>query len=87
MLRWWNNDSYSTEKPCPPEEFEEEEELDQSEMRKWRFRVRASTIPGETVCVTGNCDSLGNWKHDKALILTKEKDEKGCVLQIKLFLF
>lgn len=25
------------------------------------FKVRADTRPDETVCVTGDCDSLGNW--------------------------
>lgn len=39
--------------------------------KKWMFTVRADTHQGEVICVTGNCASLGNWKHDKVLILSK----------------
>lgn len=43
--------------------------------RPWTFKVRAEVTVGEVVCVTGNCDTLGDWKHDQVYILTKEKSE------------
>lgn len=41
--------------------------------RDWVFRVRAEVNSGEVVCVTGNCDTLGNWKHDHVYLLTRER--------------
>jgi len=35
------------------------------------FHVRCTTNPGETVCVSGDCEELGSWKHDKPLKLKK----------------
>lgn len=45
--------------------------------RPWTFKVRAEVTSGEVVCVTGNCDTLGNWKHDEVFILSKESLEDG----------
>ena len=38
------------------------------------FNVEAETGPGEVVCVTGDCDELGNWDPDKAVKLQKQGD-------------
>ena len=37
--------------------------------RLWTFQVTCKTLPGETVCVTGSCAELGNWKVEKLLPL------------------
>nr|CAD7427126.1 unnamed protein product [Timema monikensis] len=47
-----------------------EDELEGS--REWKFRVEAETLPGETVCVTGDCRSLGGWASSKVLQLSQE---------------
>ncbi|CAG2069020.1 unnamed protein product, partial [Timema podura] len=47
-----------------------EDELEGS--REWRFRVEAETLPGETVCVTGDCRSLGGWASSGVLQLSQE---------------
>lgn len=41
------------------------------------FRVKAETNPGETVCITGDCDGLGNWKVDRVLPLKAVNDGKN----------
>ncbi|XP_049962737.1 glycerophosphocholine phosphodiesterase GPCPD1-like [Schistocerca serialis cubense] len=47
--------------------------------RQWNFRVKADTLPGESVCVVGNCEQLGNWKSSQAVQLTKVLDSgDGC---------
>uniref|UniRef100_A0A023FBW1 Glycerophosphocholine phosphodiesterase GPCPD1 n=2 Tax=Triatoma infestans TaxID=30076 RepID=A0A023FBW1_TRIIF len=76
MMRWWNNEAYMKKKVEIPE-VEEAEKISEDDKitRKWTFRVRADLFPGETLCVTGNCESLGEWKHDRMLVLTKEKDD------------
>ncbi|XP_052093796.1 glycerophosphocholine phosphodiesterase GPCPD1-like isoform X1 [Mytilus californianus] len=35
------------------------------------FCVRADTHPGETVCIIGDCDMLGNWNPHRAVKLTR----------------
>lgn len=41
--------------------------------KEWEFRVWvAELLPGETVCVTGSCNSLGNWLPEKCKPLTAE---------------
>nr|CAD7205841.1 unnamed protein product [Timema douglasi] len=47
-----------------------EDELEGS--RDWKFRVEAETLPGETVCVTGDCRSLGGWASSRVLQLSQE---------------
>nr|CAD7269674.1 unnamed protein product [Timema shepardi] len=47
-----------------------EDELEGS--REWKFRVEAETLPGETVCVTGDCRSLGGWASSRVLQLSQE---------------
>ncbi|KAK9510485.1 hypothetical protein O3M35_005264 [Rhynocoris fuscipes] len=79
MMRWWNNEAYMKKKVETPV-IEEEEIIaitseDDNMTRKWFFRVRADLFPGESLCVTGDCESLGFWKHDKVFILTKEKED------------
>lgn len=90
MMRWWNNEAYMKKKAeAEPQEEIADDNDEPSEkvtyldegiydkvVRSWVFRVRAEVAHGEVVCVTGNCDSLGNWKHDKVLVLTKEKDDE-----------
>lgn len=39
------------------------------DLQQVTFRVKADTNPGETVCITGDCDSLGHWKVDRVLPL------------------
>ncbi|KAL1123856.1 hypothetical protein AAG570_001626 [Ranatra chinensis] len=49
-----------------------------AETRTWKFQVRGETFKGETVCVTGDCDTLGNWSHDKVFPLARDnEDEDG----------
>ncbi|XP_073995151.1 glycerophosphocholine phosphodiesterase GPCPD1 isoform X2 [Rhodnius prolixus] len=76
MMRWWNNEAYMKKK-VEATAVEEEEEIaeDDRMTRKWTFSVRADLFPGETLCVTGNCESLGEWKHDRVFVLSKEKDD------------
>ncbi|XP_014281827.1 glycerophosphocholine phosphodiesterase GPCPD1 isoform X1 [Halyomorpha halys] len=88
MMRWWNNEAYMKKK-AEAEPQEEGTDNDQASdkipyldegifdkiVRPWVFRVRAEVTRGEVVCITGNCDTLGNWKHNKVLVLTQEKDE------------
>lgn len=31
--------------------------------------VRGETSPGEVIAVAGSCEALGNWSHQKAVIL------------------
>jgi hypothetical protein len=38
------------------------------------FNVQGDTDAGEVICVTGECDELGNWDPDKALKLKKQGD-------------
>lgn len=35
------------------------------------FCMRADTHPGETVCIIGDCDMLGNWNPHRAVKLTR----------------
>ena len=35
------------------------------------FCVRADTDSGETVCIVGDCDKLGNWNPHNAIKLTR----------------
>ena len=30
--------------------------------RDWVFTVKCRTRPGEVVCITGSCESLGRWR-------------------------
>ncbi|XP_053380128.1 glycerophosphocholine phosphodiesterase GPCPD1-like [Mercenaria mercenaria] len=39
------------------------------------FNVRADTCAGEVVCVTGDCDELGNWDPDQAVKLRRQADK------------
>lgn len=34
------------------------------------FTVEAETIPGQHICISGNCTTLGNWEVNDALVLT-----------------
>ncbi|CAH1391360.1 unnamed protein product [Nezara viridula] len=91
MMRWWNNEAYMKKKAeAEPQEEIGGDDDQQSEkvtyfdegiydkvVRTWVFRVRAEVARGEVVCVTGNCDILGNWKHNKVLVLTQEKDDES----------
>lgn len=81
MLRWWDNEDLL--------HIETKDEGDslllrlgdhskdskslEGATREWRFRVVADTSPGESICVTGNCNSLGNWKYEYILPLRKEE--------------
>lgn len=38
------------------------------------FFVGAETKPGQSVCVSGNCPTLGNWEVKNAFVLTKTND-------------
>uniref|UniRef100_A0A8D8VXM3 Glycerophosphocholine phosphodiesterase GPCPD1 n=1 Tax=Cacopsylla melanoneura TaxID=428564 RepID=A0A8D8VXM3_9HEMI len=42
--------------------------------KPWKFRVKAKTLPGEVLCVTGSCDELGHWMNDQALVLSNESE-------------
>ncbi|KAL4218935.1 Glycerophosphocholine phosphodiesterase gpcpd1 [Mactra antiquata] len=50
------------------------------------FRVRAKTRPGETVCIVGDSNKLGDWNPHKAVIMRREttkhkpsdKDDSEC---------
>lgn len=90
MMRWWNNEAFIKKKSEPEESAKQinktppemvvpylDEKVYDRVVRPWVFRVRAEVANGEVVCVTGNCDSLGNWKHNQVFVLTKEKDEEG----------
>nr|XP_018898262.1 PREDICTED: glycerophosphocholine phosphodiesterase GPCPD1 [Bemisia tabaci] len=48
-----------------------------TEIRNWKFRVQADIPPGETMCVIGDCEQLGSWKIDDALVLTQEKSNEN----------
>ena len=40
--------------------------------KKWKFSVFVKDVqPGETVCLTGSIEALGNWKIDNVIQLTK----------------
>ncbi|KAL4219632.1 hypothetical protein ACF0H5_022204 [Mactra antiquata] len=41
-------------------------------MYEVQFKVEASTVPGEVVCVSGDCTELGNWDPNKAVTLQKD---------------
>ncbi len=42
------------------------------------FKVKAQTNPGETVCIVGDCNQLGNWDPHLARPLSLErKTEDG----------
>ncbi|KAK7872401.1 hypothetical protein R5R35_007014 [Gryllus longicercus] len=43
------------------------------------FRVKAETIPGESVFVVGNCEELGNWMSSSAVRLSKDDDPESCL--------
>ncbi|KAF6215207.1 hypothetical protein GE061_009959 [Apolygus lucorum] len=82
MMRWWTNEAYlkkkseSAEAKFDLEDTSEDNGVEVEEgLTPWKFRVRADINPGEIVAVTGNCDTLGNWKHDKVFFLTKERDD------------
>lgn len=34
------------------------------------FTVEAEAIPGQHICVSGNCPTLGNWEVNDAFVLT-----------------
>lgn len=40
-------------------------------LRRWRFMCSCATYAGESVSVTGDCDQLGNWKHNQGFMLEK----------------
>lgn len=46
-------------------------DLDDSS-KDWKFRVKVDVLPGECVCVVGNCPQLGFWKSNRAVVLAKE---------------
>ncbi|XP_063223279.1 glycerophosphocholine phosphodiesterase GPCPD1 isoform X2 [Bacillus rossius redtenbacheri] len=46
----------------------------EDDSRQWRFRVRAETLPGENVCVVGDCRALGDWSSRHMLHLSLEND-------------
>uniref|UniRef100_A0A0A9Y8A0 Glycerophosphocholine phosphodiesterase GPCPD1 n=1 Tax=Lygus hesperus TaxID=30085 RepID=A0A0A9Y8A0_LYGHE len=82
MMRWWTNEAYLKKKSESAEAKLESEEISEDTgvtilegLTPWKFRVRADINAGEIVAVTGNCDTLGNWKHDKVFFLTKERDD------------
>ncbi|XP_014259991.1 glycerophosphocholine phosphodiesterase GPCPD1-like isoform X2 [Cimex lectularius] len=86
MMRWWNNEAYLKKKASSIDDSvrdKQDEDFEPFDIekippkRKWVFKVRADLNPGETMCVTGNCDVLGNWKHDEVFVLSKEKDDDG----------
>lgn len=82
-MRWWTNEAYlrkkseSAEPKIDPVEVVEEEAAADEEggTRWWKFRVRADVHPGESIAVAGNCEPLGNWKHDKVFFLTRESSK------------
>ncbi|XP_030052160.1 glycerophosphocholine phosphodiesterase GPCPD1 isoform X2 [Microcaecilia unicolor] len=39
------------------------------------FQVRGTTLPGEVLAVCGSCDSLGDWKPQKAVVLKPDADD------------
>lgn len=44
-------------------------------IKEWKFRVRVDEIlPGDTVCVTGSCTSLGRWSPEQCKPLEEGED-------------
>ena len=49
------------------------------------FRAKAPLLTkGQTLCLLGSCDNVGNWLPENALLMTKE--EKGVYFEVKLLL-
>lgn len=83
MLRWWDNEDTLK---CEKDDEEDavirlKEQLSRAESivsegvtKEWTFKVRADTAPGEVLCVTGDCFSLGYWNYDRVLVLKKDED-------------
>ena len=48
--------------------------MDGSGTRDWVFTVKCRTRPGEVVCVTGSCESLGRWRSGGVARMTRVDD-------------
>lgn len=71
MTHWWENEETSVSKKTD------------NITKPWKFQVEAKTLPGEKLCVTGNCDELGHWTIDNALVLSQENENVwSCVTNI-----
>ncbi|XP_050530961.1 glycerophosphocholine phosphodiesterase GPCPD1-like isoform X2 [Daktulosphaira vitifoliae] len=74
MQQWWDpnsldEDNFQSSIP------EKNKEMSKSNHRHEKFKektftVEADTIDGQILCVSGNCEALGNWNADKAFVLT-----------------
>ncbi|KAK4880391.1 hypothetical protein RN001_008537 [Aquatica leii] len=50
---------------------------EEAKYRLWLFRVRAPDLkPGETVCVTGSVNELGQWDPDRCVPLDQEEESE-----------
>lgn len=47
---------------------------DAAASRSWTFRLEATTLPGEVVCLTGSCEELGKWSMSRMVTLDVEKE-------------
>lgn len=44
-----------------------------SDLKPWRFKVRDNSDHVGTMCITGDCDSLGNWSTNFLIPLNFDK--------------
>ncbi|XP_038607202.1 glycerophosphocholine phosphodiesterase GPCPD1 [Tachyglossus aculeatus] len=44
------------------------------------FELRGAPLPGEVFAICGNCDSLGNWNPQNAVVLRPDEETNDCVL-------
>jgi len=76
MHRWWYSDE-NNEKGDRAHSEKSRKSLNNrsSSPKQWRFTVLfdQSLNPYETIALVGNCDELGNWDNDHAVILKKEE--------------
>lgn len=76
MHRWWYSDE-NNEKGDKAHSDKSRKSLNNrsSSPKQWRFTVlfNQSLNPYETIALVGNCDELGNWDNDHAVILKKEE--------------
>ncbi|XP_050426352.1 glycerophosphocholine phosphodiesterase GPCPD1 [Adelges cooleyi] len=74
MQQWWDNDG-SSDEDLERLKSKDTRESDNSankigSLKENTFTVEAETTVGQQICVSGNCDALGNWSVNEAVVLT-----------------
>lgn len=72
MQQWFEKDKHNITSSIhsPKEIISDKLKLPKGMIVLKTFTVEAESIPGQYICVSGNCSSLGNWEVNEAFVLT-----------------